>query len=73
MSRASFGGLHHHGNGDWIDSHIRFRINPIKAILGVLVLGLVIIYSLYLLSMIACSILVSLGIVESGFCSLIIG
>jgi hypothetical protein len=56
----------------WVEDHQISLIKPIKSASWLFILGIASLYLVYLLSFIACSILMRLGIIESGLCSLVL-
>ena len=72
MSGTFYSDLHPHGARKWVEDHQSSRIKSTKSALWFFVLGMVILYLIYLLGFITCSILTKLDIIESGLCSLLL-
>ena len=72
MSGTFYSDLYPHGAGKWVKDHQNSIIKSIKSASWFFILGIMILYLVYLLGFIACSILTKLGIIESGLCSLLL-
>jgi len=72
MSGTFYSDLYPHGARKWVEDHQNSIIKSIKSASWFFILGIVILYLVYLLGFIACSILTKLGIIESGLCSLLL-
>ena len=72
MPGTFYSDLDPHRARNWVENHQNSIIKPIKSVSWFFILGIVTLYLAYLLILIACSILTSLGIIESGLCSLVV-
>ena len=72
MPGTFYSDLYHNGAKKWLEDHQNAIFKAIKSALWFFILGIVLLYLVYLLGFIACSILTKLGIIESGLCSLLL-